>query len=235
MEAGDVECDIQTDKAVVSMEADEEGVLAKIFKSADSGSIKVGELIAVVAEDGEDWQTVAAAGLGDAPADAAPPAPVAATGGSTPGTVINMPSLSPTMTEGTIVKWYKEEGESIAAGDVLCDIQTDKAVVSIECDDDGVVAKILMAEGSASVEVGTLIALVVELGRGRIRRVLPPLHLRVQFQAPHHQLLQHPPPLLQRPPPPPPPTLSPPRLAHLSPSLPVWSQPCHNRRIWSQR
>ena len=98
MEAGDVECDIQTDKAVVSMEADEEGVLAKIFKSADSGSIKVGELIAVVAEDGEDWQTVAAAGLGDAPADAAPPAPVAATGGSTPGTVINMPSLSPTMT-----------------------------------------------------------------------------------------------------------------------------------------
>jgi len=169
MEAGDVVCDIQTDKAVVSMEADEEGVLAKIFKSADSGSIKVGELIAVVAEDGEDWRTVAAAGVGDAPADAAPPAavaaPVAATGGSTPGTVINMPSLSPTMTEGTIVKWYKEEGESIAAGDVLCDIQTDKAVVSMECDDDGVVAKILMAEGSAGVEVGTLIALVVEVGQ----------------------------------------------------------------------
>jgi len=169
MEAGDVVCDIQTDKAVVSMEADEEGVLAKIFKSADSGSIKVGELIAVVAEDGEDWRTVAAAGVGDAPADAAPPAavaaPVAATGGSTPGTLINMPSLSPTMTEGTIVKWYKEEGESIAAGDVLCDIQTDKAVVSMECDDDGVVAKILMAEGSAGVEVGTLIALVVEVGQ----------------------------------------------------------------------
>jgi len=165
MEAGDVVCDIQTDKAVVSMEADEEGVLAKIFKSADSGSIKVGELIAVVAEDGEDWQTVAAAGVGDAAPPAAVAAPVAATGGSTPGTVINMPSLSPTMTEGTIVKWYKEEGESIAAGDVLCDIQTDKAVVSMECDDDGVVAKILMAEGSAGVEVGTLIALVVEVGQ----------------------------------------------------------------------
>merc|ERR1740128_1618566 len=169
MEAGDVVCDIQTDKAVVSMEADEEGVLTKIFKSADSGSIKVGELIAVVAEDGEDWQTVAAAGVGGAPAAAAPPAaaaaPVAATGGSTPGTVINMPSLSPTMTEGTIVKWYKEEGESIAAGDVLCDIQTDKAVVSMECDDDCVVAKILMAEGSSGVQVGTLIALMVEEGQ----------------------------------------------------------------------
>merc|ERR1719186_1524950 len=147
IEAGDVVCDIQTDKAVVSMEADEEGVLAKIIKGSDSGSIKVGELIAVVAEDGEDWKVIAA------------------TGGSTPGTVINMPSLSPTMSEGTIVKWYKQEGEAISAGDVLCDIQTDKAVVSMECDDDGVVAKILIEEGVAGVQVGTLIALMVEEGQ----------------------------------------------------------------------
>jgi pyruvate dehydrogenase complex dihydrolipoamide acetyltransferase long form len=167
IEAGDVVCDIQTDKAVVSMEADEDGVLAKIMKGADSGSIKVGELIAVVAEDGEDWKTVAV--VGDDAAEAAADqsaAPVSATtGGSTPGTIINMPSLSPTMTEGTIVKWYKQEGESISAGDVLCDIQTDKAVVSMECDDDGVVAKILMEEGAAGVQVGTLIALMVEEGQ----------------------------------------------------------------------
>ena len=65
MEAGDVVCDIQTDKAVVSMEADEDGVLAKILKSAESGAIKIGELIAVVAEDGEDWKTVAAGGGDD--------------------------------------------------------------------------------------------------------------------------------------------------------------------------
>ena len=51
------------------------------------------------------------------------------------------------------------------AGDVVCDIQTDKAVVSMECDDDGVVAKILMAEGSSGVQVGTLIALTVEEGQ----------------------------------------------------------------------
>jgi len=167
IEAGDVVCDIQTDKAVVSMEADEDGVLAKIMKGADSGSIKVGELIAVVAEDGEDWKTVALGGDDAAEASANPVAASvpAATGGSTPGTVINMPSLSPTMTEGTIVKWYKQEGESISAGDVLCDIQTDKAVVSMECDDDGVVAKILMEEGAAGVQVGTLIALIVEEGQ----------------------------------------------------------------------
>ena len=51
------------------------------------------------------------------------PAAAATTGGSTPGTVINMPSLSPTMAEGTIVKWYKKEGEKMGAGDLLCDIQ----------------------------------------------------------------------------------------------------------------
>ena len=47
-------------------------------------------------------------------------------GGSVVGTTINMPSLSPTMSEGTIVKWYKAEGETIGAGELLCDIQTDK-------------------------------------------------------------------------------------------------------------
>ena len=55
-----------------------------------------------------------------------------------------MPSLSPTMTEGTIVKWNKNEGDPIAAGDVLCEIQTDKAVVALEVDDDGVLAKIVV-------------------------------------------------------------------------------------------
>ena len=163
-------CEIQTDKAVVSMEVDEEGVLAKIVKAADSGSIKVGDLIAVVAEDGEDWKTVAAdAASGSAESASAPPATSEAapamTGGSTPGTAVNMPSLSPTMEAGTIIKWYKQEGEQIAAGDVLCDIQTDKAVVSMEADEDGIVAKILMEEGAASVAVGTPIALMVEEGQ----------------------------------------------------------------------
>merc|ERR1719480_709303 len=119
-------------------------------------------MIALMAEDGEDWKQVAQSGVTDSSAAPAPAAPAAAapSGGSTPGTTINMPSLSPTMEEGTIVKWHKAEGEAIAAGDVLCDIQTDKAVVSMEADDDGVVAKIIMEEG-AGAKVGTLIALMV--------------------------------------------------------------------------
>merc|ERR1719206_1227401 len=133
---------------------------------------KIGEDIA---KSTQEWKglkiTVQLTGGGDNDDDAAAASgevstpTLAATGGSTPGTVINMPSLSPTMSEGTIVKWYKQEGEAIAAGDVLCDIQTDKAVVSMECDDDGVVAKILIEEGVAGVQVGTLIALMVEEGQ----------------------------------------------------------------------
>lgn len=55
-----------------------------------------------------------------------------------------MPSLSPTMTEGTIVKWCKKEGDTISPGDVLCEIQTDKAVMSFETEEEGILAKILV-------------------------------------------------------------------------------------------
>jgi len=172
LEPGDAVCDIQTDKAVVSMEVDEEGVLAKIIIKADSGTIKCGEMIAVVAEDGEDWKEIASQPIEDGASTVAEDVSVqsntedseSATG-SVAGTVVSMPSLSPTMEEGTIVKWYKAEGENIGAGDLLCDIQTDKAVVSMEADDDGVLAKILVKEGTVGVKVGKAIALTVEEGQ----------------------------------------------------------------------
>lgn len=57
-----------------------------------------------------------------------------------------MPSLSPTMETGTIVKWLKKEGDKIEPGDALADIQTDKAVVTMEVDDESVLAKIIVCE-----------------------------------------------------------------------------------------
>lgn len=162
--AGDVVCEIQTDKAVVALEVDDDGTLAKILKPADSGTIQVGTLIAVLAEDGEDWQKVQSTGVSEAKADESVVEEVAASGGSTPGIEVKMPSLSPTMTEGTIVKWCKKEGDAISAGDVLCEIQTDKAVVSMEWDDDAILAKILVPEGSSGVSVNNLIALMVNEG-----------------------------------------------------------------------
>lgn len=56
-----------------------------------------------------------------------------------------MPSLSPTMTEGKIVKWLKKEGDSVSPGDVLCEIQTDKAVMAFETEEEGILAKIIVS------------------------------------------------------------------------------------------
>ena len=75
-----------------------------------------------------------------------------------------MPALSPTMEEGTIVKWHKQEGDSLAAGDALCDIETDKATITMDADDDGVLAKIIVPEGTKNIKISELIALIVDPG-----------------------------------------------------------------------
>ncbi|XP_053742620.1 pyruvate dehydrogenase protein X component, mitochondrial [Synchiropus splendidus] len=87
---------------------------------------------------------------------------------------VQMPALSPTMEEGNIVKWLKKEGEEVAAGDALCEIETDKAVVTMESNDDGILAKILMEEGSRNVPLGTLIAVMVEEGQDWKQVEIPP-------------------------------------------------------------
>uniref|UniRef100_A0A0P4WD29 Dihydrolipoamide acetyltransferase component of pyruvate dehydrogenase complex n=1 Tax=Scylla olivacea TaxID=85551 RepID=A0A0P4WD29_SCYOL len=80
------------------------------------------------------------------------------------GIPIKMPSLSPTMLEGTIVQWTKKEGDPIQPGDVLCDIQTDKAVVAMDIEEEGTLAKILVPDDTKDVKVGTVIALMVAEG-----------------------------------------------------------------------
>ncbi|XP_038280047.1 pyruvate dehydrogenase protein X component, mitochondrial isoform X1 [Canis lupus familiaris] len=77
---------------------------------------------------------------------------------------ILMPSLSPTMEEGNIVKWLKKEGEAVSTGDALCEIETDKAVVTLDASDDGILAKIVVEEGSKNIRLGSLIGLLVEEG-----------------------------------------------------------------------
>jgi pyruvate dehydrogenase complex dihydrolipoamide acetyltransferase long form len=79
-------------------------------------------------------------------------------------TPLKMPSLSPTMSEGTIIRWLKKEGEEINPGDALCEIQTDKATMTLDTEDEGILAKILMPDNSTDVKVGKLIALIVEKG-----------------------------------------------------------------------
>src|SRR5271154_4489091 len=80
-------------------------------------------------------------------------------------TNILMPALSPTMTEGTLARWLKKEGDRINAGDVIAEIETDKATMEVEAVDEGVLGKILVADGTAGVKVNDPIA-VLEDGSG---------------------------------------------------------------------
>ena len=75
---------------------------------------------------------------------------------------ILMPALSPTMTEGNLTKWMKKEGDKISAGEVIAEIETDKATMEVEAVDEGIMAKILVIEGTEGVPVSSLIAVLIE-------------------------------------------------------------------------
>ena len=79
-------------------------------------------------------------------------------------TNILMPALSPTMTEGNLAKWLKSEGDSVEAGDVIAEIETDKATMEVEAVDEGVIGKIMITEGTEGVAVNEIIAVLLEDG-----------------------------------------------------------------------
>jgi pyruvate dehydrogenase E2 component (dihydrolipoamide acetyltransferase) len=80
---------------------------------------------------------------------------------------ILMPALSPTMTEGNLTKWSKKEGDKVSPGDVIAEIETDKATMEVEAVDSGIIGKILIAEGTENVAVNQLIALILEEGEDK--------------------------------------------------------------------
>jgi len=77
---------------------------------------------------------------------------------------LQMPALSPTMEEGTLAKWLVKEGDSVSSGDLLAEIETDKATMEFEAIDEGVIAKIVVPEGTENVKVGAVIAIIAEEG-----------------------------------------------------------------------
>ena len=77
---------------------------------------------------------------------------------------ILMPALSPTMEEGTLAKWIVKEGDNVQSGDIMAEIETDKATMEFEAVDEGIIGKILIPEGTENVSVNTTIALLLEDG-----------------------------------------------------------------------
>ncbi|MCT7665577.1 pyruvate dehydrogenase complex E1 component subunit beta [Shinella kummerowiae] len=86
---------------------------------------------------------------------------------------ILMPALSPTMEEGTLSKWVKNEGDTVKSGDVIAEIETDKATMEVEAVDEGVIGKILIAAGTEGVKVNTAIAVLLQDGESADAAVAP--------------------------------------------------------------
>lgn len=86
---------------------------------------------------------------------------------------VTMPALSPTMTEGNLAKWLKKEGDKVAAGDVIAEIETDKATMEVEAVDEGVLGKIVVPAGTEGVAVNSVIAVLLEEGEDSASITLP--------------------------------------------------------------
>lgn len=177
IQAGDVLCLIETDKATLEFETLEEGFLAKILVPEGTKDVPVGQTIAITVEEADDIQKVpatiggasevknqASSQTDAARGDGAPEGSPANISSSElpPHMILDMPALSPTMNQGNIFKWRKKEGDKIEVGDVLCEIETDKATLEHESLEEGFLAKILAPEGSKDVAVGQPIAITVE-------------------------------------------------------------------------
>lgn len=174
IEVGDVICEIETDKATLEFECLEEGYMAKILVPEGSKDVPVGQPIAITVEDADNIQNVPATVTGKSEVkedNSTPQNEVREQEASSikiraselpPHIILEMPALSPTMSQGNIAKWMKKEGDKIGVGDVLCEIETDKATVEFESLEEGFLAKILVPEGSKDVAVGQHIAITVE-------------------------------------------------------------------------
>ena len=147
---GDLLAEIETDKATMELESYQEGVLLHIG-TAKGGKLQVNDLLAILGAAGEDISALVAQHAGGAPAPAAPvveaaapvaapatPAPAAGLDLSSLEEVVLMPRLSDTMTEGVIAGWQKQVGDTVKKGEVLADIETDKATMELESYKDGV-------------------------------------------------------------------------------------------------
>ena len=97
-----------------------------------------------------------------------------------------MPALSPTMEQGKLAKWLKKEGDSVKSGDVLAEIETDKATMEVEAIDEGVLAKILVADGTDNVAVNTPIALIAAEGEDVSAAAPAPTPAPAAVHAPAH-------------------------------------------------
>ncbi|MBO0360148.1 pyruvate dehydrogenase complex dihydrolipoamide acetyltransferase [Hymenobacter sp. BT186] len=192
IKSGDVLAEVETDKATMELENYEDGTLLYIGPK-EGESVAVDGILAIVGKEGEDYSALLQGGgaapapaaeapkveaapapapeapkPAPAPAPAAAPAPApaaapAAAGNGKKATVVRMPKMSDTMTEGTIASWLKKVGDKVKSGDVLAEVETDKATMELENYEDGTLLYIGPKDGE-SVAVDGILAIIGEEG-----------------------------------------------------------------------
>uniref|UniRef100_A0A8D0E7X4 Acetyltransferase component of pyruvate dehydrogenase complex n=1 Tax=Salvator merianae TaxID=96440 RepID=A0A8D0E7X4_SALMN len=178
---GDLIAEVETDKATVGFESLEECYLAKILVPEGTRDVPVGAVICITVDkpelmdafknytlDSSATAPPASVPPPPPPPAAAPPTPAAPPSPQAPGSSypshmqILLPALSPTMTMGTVQRWEKKVGEKLSEGDLLAEIETDKATIGFEVQEEGFLAKILVPEGTRDVPLGTPLCIIVE-------------------------------------------------------------------------
>lgn len=170
--SGDVIAEVETDKATMELESYQDGFLLHIGV-AEKDSVPVDGVIAIIGEKGEDIAGLlteianegngAEAAPAASEASASSEAKVAVDTSSINAQVIRMPLMSDTMEEGVIGSWLKKVGDEVSAGDILAEVETDKATMELEAYDDGVLLY-LGAEAGQAVKVDGVLAVVGEKG-----------------------------------------------------------------------
>lgn len=172
---GDILAEVETDKATMELESYDEGVLLYIgVKEKDS--VPVNGIIAIIGEKGESYENLLNGSAGSTPVikTETPPAPVATQSkvedsvekidvSGINATVITMPKMSDTMQEGTISAWLKKVGDVVKSGEIIAEVETDKATMELESYEDGILLYIGVQAGN-SVPVDGVIAVIGDKG-----------------------------------------------------------------------
>ncbi|KAJ4930364.1 hypothetical protein JOQ06_019368 [Pogonophryne albipinna] len=171
---GELIAEVETDKATVGFEMMEECYLAKILVPEGTRDVSIGAVICITVDSPElvaafkdvTLESLQAAGASPSPVASSSPPPAAAPaapGSSYPTHMkVTLPALSPTMTVGTVQRWEKKVGEKLSEGDLLAEIETDKATIGFEVQEEGYLAKIMVPEGTRDVPLGVPLCIIVE-------------------------------------------------------------------------
>jgi len=150
--------EVETDKATMEVAATQEGRIAAFSVEAGARDIAVGDVIGWMLTEREALNAAPVASASEDPASSENPAPDT---DPAPTFDLLLPSLSPSMESATLARWLVRKGDKVSSGDVVAEVETDKATLEVEVVEAGVIGEILVADGTADVPVGAVIATIV--------------------------------------------------------------------------